>query len=267
MENAEASFLDITFDHALATTLTTFHDLSDDDHDEVLELDLALDVGDISHVDDTETRQAIWDTRRKFNPDAPTGDDMISQLGHLDDAIDDGRSLRVWISNDPSDLCGYYWLCARLAGNMAGEVFTVNVTRHAMKLMGVYKRNTIGDMSLDELVNQINNVTSVNGLTLRDIKHIWDVLVAENAPLRVNVNGVIISVADSFYDQFVYASVQDTPTKLSAVVELTIEAGPGGMPLWWYLSRIDTLVANQMIEYVGDERDVADAEVKRVTQN
>ena len=72
----------------------------------------------------------------------------------------------------------------------------------------------------------------------------WQALVAENVPLRVNLNGHLVSVAADFYDSLLERQIQPGRPVVQIIGEMLMRYSLG-LPDWWYRARIQHILSTR----------------------
>ena len=186
---------------------------------DVLGFALNLSVGDISEDVPGPKRQAELQKLYSF-----VVDDMEEDCANLQEqarqaldriltASDCGELLRIWYSDDPDELCGFYWLMDRLeASGAQGPVEAIKLPRMACRDDGaVVSWRDWGEMGPGEWGRFLDLAQPVSPETRRGCRLTWENLQRENAPLRACLNGRLTSVPADFYDCFLRREIARQP--------------------------------------------------------
>ena len=90
----------------------------------------------------------------------------------------------------------------------------------------------------------------------------WDMLVAENAPLRAVISGVPTSVDEDFYDIFLKRYIPKEPFKQSEWIGNTIGETELGVYSSWYQYRAQKMIDDGIVTVVKDSKE----KMKRILQ-
>lgn len=100
--------------------------------------------------------------------------------------------LRVWISQSAADLCGLGWLINSLK-DYDETIAIINA--------GAYNaRHSVGEIKPEAIPALIHTATLLSKTQRARLAGQWKALEAENAPMRIVVNGNSVSVEEDFYD-------------------------------------------------------------------
>lgn len=176
----------------------------------VLGFALNLSVGDISENVPGPKRQAELTKLYSFVVEDMEEDcrTLLGQaqqaLGRIFAASRQGEPLRIWYSDTPDELCGFYWLMARLEeAGVQGPVEAIKLPRMACRGDGsVVSWRDWGEMGPGEWGGFLDLAQPVSAETRHGCRLIWENLQRENAPLRSCLNGRLTSVPADFYDCF-----------------------------------------------------------------
>lgn len=222
---------------------------------------LNLSVGDISEDMPGPKRQAELTKLYSFVVDHMEEDcnTLLSQAGRALDRIYSasgrGELLRIWYSDDPDELCGFYWLMARLdEAGVEGPVEAIKPPRlEPQKGETVLASRGWGEIGPGEWGRYTDQAKPVS----RDIRHccrlIWQQIQRENAPLRVCLNGNLTSVPADFYDCFLYQEIARQPSEFDEARVLGKVLGRlPGVGGGFLAGRIEAMVQAGKLEFLTD---------------
>lgn len=72
----------------------------------------------------------------------------------------------------------------------------------------------------------------------------WQALVVENAPLRVNLNGHLVSAPEDFYDSSLKRQIQPGRPIVQIIGEMLMRYSLG-LPDWWYRARLQHILSTR----------------------
>lgn len=190
--------------------------------EDVIDLPLALSVGHISQTGiGTEREKAISLLAGTFPDIAPQVAGKILDTARKSFAVllkkvQNGESMRIWVSREPDTVCGLYWLMEQLrpVGLEKLNVTVVELPEWEKRPDGCIVQNTgwgeiepyrFGEMALLEKKLPVN--------LLRGMANRWAELRQENATLRAVLNGKLVSVPDSLYDSFILRELEKQENK------------------------------------------------------
>lgn len=229
--------MEITFNESFASNLTQAL------HQPVIGLPLDLQLGDLHRFENAQA--PFWTLKAQYDQDATSTDyfsDSIQKIKEVQAAIAAGDPLRVWWSETPDDLSGFYWLCDQLKGHL-NQLSQVKVPMTAPKIgetLGFREWASLGEIGVDEIPQYLPTTKDVSLADRQVYEYVWANLLAENAPVRATVNGHLIGVAEAFYDDLLVRPAGQDWSPIRIVGE-TLGQYPIGVPDWWYLYRLDQL--------------------------
>lgn len=183
---------------------------------------LGLSVGDISEDIPGEARRAaLLALCRASSPQGEAEKRACRLMRAAAEALEAvlarsaaGEAARLWYSDEPDEMCAFFWLLSRLEslGEARGPVSMVRLPRWEQREDGVLEEHQgWGDvppegwrkfLPLEEAASPV----FVHAAALR-----WKELQEENAPLRAVVNGRLVSVPEDFYDSFLRRELARMP--------------------------------------------------------
>jgi len=121
-----------------------------------------------------------------------------------------GESLRIWYSSNPDEMCGLYWFMGLLEQwNVdSGQVFIVKFPEwEALEEGNIVRKSCWGEVTPGEWHRYLNLQKPVLPLFIEDCASHWQELKRENSPLRAVLNGQLVSVSESIYDDFILREI------------------------------------------------------------
>jgi len=179
---------------------------------------LLLSVGDISEnqpdikrkqtlehlfsvYPDDEGRQAAYEIFKRANEDFEIIRERASS----------GETIRIWYSNQPDDMCGLYWFMSQFYQWKvhAGSVSIVKLPEWESDGNGnVFRRNSWAEAAPEEWHKYLVFQQTVSPAFIQSCAYHWQELQAENAPLRVMLNGQLVSMLENLYDDFILREIE-----------------------------------------------------------
>ena len=192
---------------------------------DVLGFALSLSVGDISEDVPGPKRQAELQKLYSFVVDdmeedcAKLQDQAQQALDRIFAASRQGELLRIWYSDTPDDLCGFYWLMARLEEAEAqGPVEVIKLPPFISREDGtMVSWRGWGEVDPGQWGRFLDLAQPVSPETRHGCRLIWENLQRENAPLRACLNGRLTSVPADFYDCFLHREIAWQPEEFDEV--------------------------------------------------
>lgn len=177
---------------------------------DVVHLPLGLSMGDIS--------EPLSDRRAAFLQSmiliqgqefAAIGAGMVesarSALERICSAVGAGEPIRVWYSQNPDELCGFYHLMTVIPEKT--EVHVVELPAYEVTENAVTTYTGWGEVDPGHFASFLPLERVLTPTERWFFASQWRQLARENAPLRAVVNGWLISVGADFYDRFILEEI------------------------------------------------------------
>lgn len=226
---------------------------------DVAALSLYFDIGDISDTDGSlEERKKLL--QELFSDYPGVADDIWDQsraaLSRLEEAKTTQEPVRIWVCTDnPAEMCGLYFVCRFMAGT-ATPLFMVRIPERVEKEDRIVAYRGTGDIEPEELSKYAASGTEgpLSRLMHGFFADIWSTLSRENAPLRVVMNGTMMSVPENFYDFALRARMPDGDFRVAQLIGKTLANLPGAGDRWFFL-RISAMIRSGELVVVQEATD------------
>lgn len=162
-----------------------------------------------------------------------------------------GGPVRIWSSNRPGEVCGFYWLMehlSRLKEN-CGPVSMIQLPKDAFDKDGTLL-GTWGMVYSSQLPDYLPLERPVSPQFMKFCADHWKNLKQENAPLRAVINGCLVSVPETLYDSFIQQEIRrvgDTSKKIEILCNVLVryQLGIGDQ---WIAGRMERLMEGEIYE-------------------
>lgn len=231
--------------------------------DEVICLGFMLDIGNIKENIDSAYRKKLiysmlshgrWEADEEINAELlRTGDYYCEELSRLKRYLDYGEAIRVWYSNVPYSICGFYNLCSILQ-EYANEIHVVPLPEYQKRTDSIILNSNWGEVSAEEFAGFLYNEKILSMEEIRMYAIMWDGLKEDNSPLRAVINGKLMGVPESFYDFLIWKRITTEPVKEARIIGDILWKNQIGIGDWWYAKRIDYYIGQGKIKVIEDDR-------------
>lgn len=224
---------------------------------------LGLSVGDISEDTPKSARRDVLCELARFNLSLPGIMEQIdrsidSAAKGLADVLNrsaNGETVRLWYSNQPDEMCGFYWMTAQLNSlkSQCGPISMVKLPPYEQKEDGtLVTRNGWGDVSPGEWYKFLPLERPMSLVFRRSITAQWRSLQEENAPLRAVLNGHLVSAPADFYDSFIRRELAKASDEFheASIIGNIIGRFQLGIGDGWIANRIETMIKSGELEIV-----------------
>lgn len=216
---------------------------------DVLALHLLADVGDIRSLDRPVTRRALyakWLTAYVPAADFETEiqnfvDTLTSRIALLKKAAETETPIRFWWSDAPGEICGLYWAMAFLKGTQA-PLHAIRIPRYAQvtENSSMILSGTSG-LAPEDFYTMLSYQRPITLGEQDAMAREWKTLEAENSLLRADVNGMLLSVPEDFYDHILLHSLPASPFFAANLIGRLMVEKPIGIDPWLYRYRLTAL--------------------------
>ncbi len=244
--------LHIIFDHSAKSRFNQFCSISKC-ADTVHSLDLSLDIGTINSFDIFSSFSI--DQRKEFLQNLYCGIKPLFSVSEFKSFWDKNLStiqilktntepLCIWYGNTPRELCALYFFL---------HTFQNSTTFYGVEIpMFRFYPNPIIDISGVQTLDDEDFLmlqTKKNKLDLSFIKYAskaWNTLKKDNSFLRIQLNGKIVGVSESFYDEFILTKISLCPQTVASIIDSALQV-ICGVSDYFIFSRIVAMVQSGLL--------------------
>lgn len=239
---------------------------------DVVYIGFSLDMGDISgEVDGVERQKMFRELWGRHQIDANEQKQFFKNqrenLEKLLSEVREGTPVRIWKSNAPYSICGFYYICNMLR-NIDCEINVISLPEYnqiSENEMVTYSH--WGEVRPGQLYTFLSLEKTLSQIEKRMFADHWGELVTENAPLRAVVNGKLISVPETFYDHVIVENIPNEAFLMARLIGGIIGKYQWGVSDSWYALRIDKMIEENKLVVVEnkDESHFYSKILKKVT--
>ena len=215
-----------------------------------------LSVGDISENIPSEKRRQVLEWLYSVHPyfdDAPAFTDELMQksktvLKEICSRISTGESVRIWYSNQPDELCGMHWFMAQInqLDLRSGQVILVALPDYEPREDGtVITHAGWGGIKLGEWHRYTALQDAATLAFCKGCASHWQSLQQENAPLRAMLNGRLVSMPETLYDEFIISEIgaEENEFHEAMIVGRVLGKHELGIGDAWIAHRIEKMIS------------------------
>ena len=224
---------------------------------------LGLSIGDISEDVPSSVRRSILCELVHFDLSLPgimeqIDQSMDSAVKGLSDVLSrsaNGETVRLWYSNQPDEMCGFYWMTAQLnnLNDRCGPIKMVRLPPYEQRDDGtIVTRNGWGEVSPGEWYRFLTLEEPMSLVFRRSVTAQWRSLQKENTQLRAILNGRLVSVPADFYDSFIRRELAKVPGEFheAYIIGRVIGRFQLGIGDGWIANRIEAMIKSGELEIV-----------------
>lgn len=214
---------------------------------------LMLDLYTISGFGDDNTRKSLADAWDKY----------LKEIEKLKNYASQGEEIRLWYSNAPYSLCGFYYVC-NLLKEYNCKILAIKLPQH-MQL----SENTIqfyiswGEIDAGKFHRFLPLEKELSTCEIRSFAANWDELKEDKSTLRAVVNGRVIGVPDDFYDHIIRKEIPDDEFVMARLIGNILGKYPLGIGDWWYAKRINRMIELDELVVVQKQKEIYNQVLKK----
>lgn len=241
--------------------------------DEVICLGFMLDIGDIQEdIGSPYRRKLIYDMyhQQQWEEDPETDAELseltdvyMMELQRLKEYLQKGESIRIWYSNAPYSMCGFYHLCSILS-EYNNQIRVVKLPEHIIRRNVIISYQNLGEVPAEEFADLSQYEKELSKEEIRMYHSLWDELRIDNAPLRTVITGKIIGVSEDFYDFLIWKRFPQKPIEQGRLIGDILLTYPISIGDWWYAKRINYLIEQKKIKIIKDSKNSYERLICRV---
>ena len=230
--------------------------------DKVICLGFMMDIGDIKQSADSLYRRNMihsifaqdqWSEDEEFNKEGrKAGDVYCRELKRLQRYVEEGEAVRIWYSNAPYSICGFYHLCSLLQ-HCENKICAVKLPEYELRQDStVILYNHWGEVLPEVFEQYLPHEKKLCKTELNMYTWRWEELQKDNSPLRAVVNGRILGVPEDFYDFLIWKRITKKPEKEARLLGHILGNNLIGVGDWWYAQRIEKLISQGKTKVIED---------------
>ena len=215
-------------------------------------LDLAFSIGDLQEEGISKKRLEVLNLLFKCYPEAvgrPAAEKLfqtgVQNFKIIQERFFSREAIRLWYSDQPDELCGFYWFLAQLDGwNLFSKVCAVKIPTEGSNGQKNSYPIGCGALSPEEWQKYLPLQKDLSREFIAGIALRWRNLQQENAPLRVVINGTPQSVPEDFYDSLIKFELekQNDPFWEAQIIGQILGNAKLGISDGWLASRMEKMI-------------------------
>lgn len=227
--------------------------------EEVICLGFMLDIGDIKEEVDSQYRKDLicslfsqeqWGKDSQMDAEIQKAAKLyVNEMTRLKRYLENGETIRVWYSDAPYSMCGFYHLCSILE-KFDNDIRTVKLPEYRVMTNSIVSYHSWGDVAAEEFAGFLTYENALSKEEVRMYSFLWSQLKEENSDLRAVVNGRVIGVPEDYYDFLIWKRLTKEPIKEARLIGDILGSYPIGIGDWWYAKRINYFIEQGKIKVV-----------------
>lgn len=229
--------------------------------EDVVCLGFMLDIGNIKEPIDSPYRKNLIysmyaQNQYVKNPEIDqelklTGEVYLNELLRLKEYLENGETIRVWYSDTPYSICGFYSLC-QILQKYKNEIHIVKLPEYMVRKASIISYRDWGEVSAEEFAEFLTYESVMTKEEVRMYAQLWTELTEDNSPLRAMINGKVTGVSEDFYDFLIWKRLTRKPIKEARLIGDILGCFQIGMGDWWFARRIEHFIQQDKIKVIND---------------
>ena len=138
-------------------------------------------------------------------------------MQRLKNYLEEGETIRIWYSDAPYSVCGFYHVCSILS-EYDNPVRVVKIPEYIVRGNEIISYRNWGEVAAEEFAGFLPYERELSREEVRMYRSLWMELQEENTPLRAIINGKIMSVGENFYDFLIWKELTKKPIKEARLI-------------------------------------------------
>ena len=225
---------------------------------DVVNIGFSLDVGDISGSIDGDERQNVFlKLWGRFDFDNKEKEQFFlnqrKDMEYLLSAAKNGIPIRIWKSSAPYSTCGFYFVC-NILRNIDCNISVVSLPKYKqISENEIVEYSHWGEVEAGKFYQFLPLEKQLSQIEKRIASDYWHELMVESAPLRVVINGKLISAPESFYDFIITKNLPDNDFIMARLIGKLLGEYSLGISDSWYALRIDKMIEENKLIVVENK--------------
>lgn len=229
--------------------------------EDVVCLGFMLDIGNIKEPIDSPYRKNLIysmyaQNQYVKNPEIDqelklTGEVYLNELLRLKEYLENGETIRVWYSDTPYSICGFYSLC-QILQKYKNEIHIVKLPEYMVRKTSIISYRNWGEVSAEEFAEFLTYESVLTKEEVRMYAQLWTELTEDNSPLRAMINGKVTGISEDFYDFLIWKRLTRKPIKEARLIGDILGCFQIGMGDWWFARRIEHFIQQDKIKVIND---------------
>jgi hypothetical protein len=226
--------------------------------DEVVNIGFFLDVGDISgEIDGIGRRNVFRRLWSRFDFKEQEEEQLfVEQRKELDKLMsfaEEGKPIRIWASNAPYSICGLLYVCFLLRDSKCNASVVSLPEYRQTSEHEMIQYTHWGEVPAGKFYSFLPGEKELSHLEKQARGHDWEKLMQENSPLRVHLNGKLVSANEDFYDFFISKNLPEKDFMMARFIGNLLGEYRLGISDSWYAYRLEHMIEEKRLMMVEDK--------------
>ncbi|WP_055669680.1 DUF3658 domain-containing protein [Desnuesiella massiliensis] len=214
---------------------------------------LIFDMYTINGMDDNSILEDLEDSWKRY----------LNEIERLKNYATQGETIRLWYSDSPYSVCGFYYVCSILREYNC-KIFVIKLPQY-MKLSDTIMQSYTSWSEIDagKFYKFLSLEKELSSREIQSFTSNWAELKEEKSTLRAVVNGKLIGVPEDFYDHLIRKEIPDGEFVMARLIGNILGKHPLGVGDWWYAKRIKKMIEEGKLMVVQKRRKYMGKYLKR----
>ena len=239
---------------------------------EVICIPFMLDIGDIDVPIESEYRKKlIFDVH---TIDGVDENNILQDLdnswkGYLNEIVRlknyaiQGETIRLWYSDSPYSMCGFYYVC-NILREYNCKVFIIKLPQYMQLSENIMQFYTSWDeIAAGRFYKFLHLEKELSQREIQSFALNWIELKNEKSSLRAVVNGKLIGVPEDFYDHLIRKEIPNGDFIMARLIGRIIGNHPIGVSDFWYAKRINKMIEEGELMVVQKKKEIYSQVLKK----
>ncbi len=215
---------------------------------------LIFDMHTINGMDDNNTLQDLENSWKRY----------LNEIERLKNYAIQGETIRLWYSDSPYSMCGFYYVCSVLR-EFNCKVFVIKLPQYMQlsdNIMQFY--SSWNEIDAGRFYRFLPLEKELSPRELQSFACNWAEFKDEKSTLRAVVNGKLIGVPEDFYDHLIRKEIPDGEFIMARLIGKILGKHPLGVGDFWYAKRINEMIEEGELTVVQKEKEIYRQVLKKV---
>ena len=188
----------------------------------------------------------------------------LNEIERLKNYAIQGESIRLWYSDSPYSMCGFYYVCNILRGYNC-KVFIIKLPQYMQLSENTMQFYTSWDeIDAGRFYKFLPLEKELSHREIQSFSCNWAELKDEKSTLRAVVNGKLIGVPEDFYDHIIRKEVPNGASIMARLIGNILGKHPLGLGDFWYAKRIIKMIDDGELMVVQKKKEIYSQVLKKV---
>ncbi|WP_027625647.1 DUF3658 domain-containing protein [Clostridium lundense] len=208
--------------------------------------ELIFDMYTINGIDDTSISEDLEDVWKRY----------LNEIERLKNYAAQGETIRLWYSDAPYSMCGFYYVCSILR-EYSCKIFVIKLPQYMQLSDNIIEFYTSwSEIDAGMFYKFLPLEKELSSREIQSFTYNWAELKEEKSTLRAVVNGKLIGVTEDFYDHIIRKEIPNGEFIMARLIGNILGKHPIGVGDWWYAKRINKMIEDGELMVVEKKKEI-----------